>query len=65
MKIPKQRPIEWSEGHFLGFDVSIDTHYTGDIGRAIYNGHELYCNWNGVGAYWEDARQLGKLRFCK
>lgn len=69
--IPKQSDAIWKEGHVLGFDVSIDTYYTGETLRGKWpteedgEYHELYCNWNGAGAYWEDASQLGKLEFIK
>lgn len=63
--IPKQSSAEWKAGHLLGFDVSIDTYYTGETERAIYNNQELYCYWNGAGAYWSDASKLGSLMLLK
>lgn len=65
MKIPKQSYADWKEGHLLGFDVSIDTYFSGETTRATYNDESMYCYWNGAGKYWEYASALGCLRFVK
>ena len=55
VKMKKQTAGEYEQGHAIGFDVSIDTWFTGETERYDY------CNWMGVGHYWSDAAGLGKL----
>ena len=55
VRMKKQTTGEYAEGHAIGFDVSIDTWFTGETERYEY------CNWMGKGSYWRDAAGLGKL----
>lgn len=59
MKIPKQSDAVYTEGHFMGFDVSIDTYFSNKEKR------DSYCNWSGIGQYWNYASDLGRLPLLK
>ncbi len=59
VKIPRQSDTLYTEGHFMGFDVSIDTYFSNHTER------QSYCYWNGAGKYWTYATALGRLPFLK
>ena len=53
-------PVYWGEteftkGHYIGFDVSIDNFVNEGAGR------EGYRYWGGYGSYWKNPTALGKI----
>lgn len=65
IKMPIQSDIEWESGHLMGFDVSVDTYFSGEDKRGEDQKGSMYCNWNGEGAYWSYANCLGSLVLVK
>ena len=47
------------EGHFIGFEVSIDDDMIGN------NKRDVYVNWKGEGAYWSDVGALQNVLLTK
>lgn len=62
--VPVISLLEFSEGNFIGFDVSID-YYDGVDDNSIDKHRDAYTNLFGLGSYWNRVGALKKLELIK